>query len=182
MFERQRNLTPYLLDLPTLGAYLAQQGFLTKPAPFDYAGSAAERQGRYNEAWLYGYLRNSNKRVTLPSEVEREAQRVASSSWPVSLALAWYYVRRDITSVDSLIRQFADLVVTETDMSRLARYRTEVAEIAPTLARWSGPDTAARLVKVAADCFDVALKSKERVPKSRPRQRHAGHASGGGGR
>jgi hypothetical protein len=162
-FKRAHKFTPLLLDMPKLMTYLDQQGFLTKPVPVDHAGSA-ERQAEYAEAWLYGYLRALHLRDALPLEIEQEAQRLASSSWPVSLVLAWHYVRRDAPHADSVARQFADLAAIETDKDRLARYRSEAAEMAALLARRSGPETAARLVKVAADCFGVNLRSKERLP------------------
>jgi hypothetical protein len=178
MFKVARKLTPHLLDMPAIVAYLDQQGFLTKPAPIDHAGSATEQQARYDEVWLYGYLRALHRRDVLPREIEQEAQRVAPSSWPVSLALAWYYARRGAPHANSLARQFADLAATETDKDQLARYRAEVAEMAPTLARRCGPETAARLAKVAADCFDVDLERKERLQQSRSRQRQTARSSG----
>jgi Glycosyltransferase 61 len=166
MFERQRNLTPYLLDMPTLLAYLSQGGFLTKPIPAWPPSTSAARQAQYDEVWLYGYLRNRNKKA-LPSQVEQEALRLAASSWSVSLALAWYYAAHDPAhdpgQVDGLTRQFATLVTAEPDLDRLARYRSEVEELAPTIVKRSSPGTAARLREVATDRFHLALKSKKRL-------------------
>jgi capsular polysaccharide biosynthesis protein len=163
-YTQAHKQTPHLLDIPTIVAYLDQQGFLTKPMPVSLAGSTAERQTRYEEAWLYGYLRALHLRDALPLEIEQEAQRVASSSWPVSLVLAWHYVRRNAPHADSVARQFADLAATETDTNRLARYRSEVAEMASTLATRCSRNTATRLADVAIDRFQVALRSKERLP------------------
>jgi capsular polysaccharide biosynthesis protein len=152
-FAHQPNLTPYLLDMPTLLAYLDQQGLLTMPGPAASADDDAARRARYDEAWLYGYLRNRNKHVTLAPEIEQEAQRVAVSSWPVSVALAWHSATHDRADVDRLARQFATLVSAEPDLDRLARYRAEVAEMAPLLTGESGPETAEVVRGVMADTF-----------------------------
>jgi capsular polysaccharide biosynthesis protein len=157
MYTEAHKLTPHLLDMPTLVAYLDQQGFLTTPVAIDQVGSAEERQARYQEAWLYGYLRALRLREVLPPEIEQEALRLASSSWPVSLALAWYYVRREESQADSLARQFADLAATETENDRLAHYRAEVAEMASTLTRRCSPETATRLADVASGRFHITL-------------------------
>jgi len=166
-FPRSYKLTPHLLDVPTLMAYLEQHGFLIKPIPVDHAGSMAVRQARYDEVWLYGYLRALRARETLPPEIEQEALRLTSSSWPLSLELAQYFATFDRTRADGLAKQFAALAAAETDTDQLASYRAEVAEMAPVLARRSSPETAANLVKVATNRFLVAPEVMDRRRKSR---------------
>ena len=78
--------------------------------------------------------------------------------------LAHFYVRQDRQRAENLARQFADLAAAETDTERLAKYRAEVADIAPMLVRRGSPETAARLHEVATDRFLVALRPKERLP------------------
>jgi hypothetical protein len=165
-FPRSYKLTPHLLDMSTLVTYLEQQGFLTTSGPVEHAGSATERQAQYDEVWLYGYLRALRPRETPPLEIAQEALRLASSSWPLSLALARYYATHDRALADGLAQQFAALVVAESDRDRLARYRSEVVEMAPILARRIDPETAAKLTTVASDCFGIAPEAMERVPKS----------------
>jgi hypothetical protein len=163
-FERAHKQTPHLLNAPTLMEYLDQRGFLTRPKPVWPSGYRAELQARYDEVWLYGSIRALKQGATLPEDVEREALGLASSSWPVSLALARYYARQDRHRAESLARQFAHLAVAETDMDRLARHRAEVADMASILVRRCSPETAARLRDVAAERFLVALMSKEQLP------------------
>jgi hypothetical protein len=163
-FERAYKQTPNLLDTPKLLEYLDQRGFLTTPMPVWPSGYRTELQARYDEAWLYGYIRAINQRATLPADVEREALSLASSSWPVSLALARYYARQDRQAVDSLARQFVQLAAAETDVDQLARYRAEVAEMAPKIVKKCSSATAARLRDVATDRFLVALKPRKKLP------------------
>ena len=163
-FEAAHKLTPHLLDTPKLIEYLDQRGFLTTSMPIRSVEDRAELQARYDEAWLYGYIRALNPRSALPEAIEREALDLASSSWPVSLALAQFYTRQDRQRADSLALQFAELAVAETDVNQLARYRLEVADMASTLARRSSPGTVAKLHDVVTDRFPVALAAKERVP------------------
>jgi hypothetical protein len=163
-FQRAHKQTPHLLDAPKLLEYLDQRGFLTTPKSVWPVGNAAAFQARYDEAWLYGYIRAVNQGVALPSEVEQEALTLTASSWPVSLALARYYAKRDVARADRLAKQFAELAARETDRNRLASYRTEVAEMAPFVARRCSPETATRLDDVATDRFQVApSKPKKRV-------------------
>jgi capsular polysaccharide biosynthesis protein len=163
-FPRSYKLTPHLLDVPTLMAYLDQCGFLTTPMPMWPVEDDAARQARYDEVWLYGYLRSLRAREAPPPEIEQEALRLAPSSWPISLALARYYATYDRARADGLARQFADLAAMEADTDRLGRYRTEVAEMAPILVNRCRPETAATLMTVVAERFDVALTRKEPVP------------------
>jgi len=163
-FERAHKLTPHLLDTPKLLEYLDQRGFLTTPMPAWPVGYRKELQARYDEAWLYGYIRALKQRGALPADVEREALSLASSSWPVSLALARFYTHHDRQRADSLARQFAHLAAAETDVDRLARYRAEVADMAPTVVRECSPETAARLREVTTDRFLVDLTPKEQLP------------------
>src|SRR5215212_2729318 len=144
-FKQAHKQTPHLLDAPKLLEYLDQRGFLTTPMPVWPDEYRAELQARYDEVWLYGYIRALNQSAALPADVEREAQRVASSSWTISLVLAHFYTRHDRQRGDELARQFAQLATAEPDRERLAMYRTEVADIMPILARRSSPGTATRL-------------------------------------
>jgi hypothetical protein len=178
-FERAHKQTPHLLDMPRLLEYLDRRGFLTTPMLDWPDGYRAELQARYDEVWLYGYLRALHLRDALPPEIEQEAQRVASSSWPVSLVLAWYYVRRDAPHTTSLARQFADLAAAETDVEQLARYQAEVAAMVPTLAKRCNRETATRLADVATDRFHVTLRPKERLPWAPSEKRHTSGSSDG---
>jgi hypothetical protein len=163
-FERVNKQTPHLLDTPKLLAYLDQRGFLTKPIPDWPSQNRAEHLARYNEAWLYGYVRALHQRDALPPEIEQEALRLASSSWPVSLVLAWYYAKRDAPHADGLARQFADLAAAETDVEQLARYHAEVPAMVPILAKRCNRETGTRLADVATDRFHVAVRSGKRLP------------------
>jgi hypothetical protein len=154
-FERAYKQTPHLLDTPKLLEYLDQRGFLTTPMPVWPSGYRTELKAQYDEAWLYGYIRGFNQGSALPLDLEREALSLASSSWPISLVLARYYTRRDPQRANSLARQFAHLAAAETDVDQLARYRAEVAEMAPKIIKQCSRDTAARLHGVATDCFLV---------------------------
>jgi hypothetical protein len=158
MFKGARKRTPHLLDTPKLMEYLDQRGFLTTPVPVWSSTYRAELQARYDEAWLYGYIRALNPRGALPVDVEREALNLASSSWPVSLVLARFYAHQNPQRADKLAQQFVQLAATETDADQLARYRAEVEELAPTIVKRSSPGTAARLCEVATDRFHLALK------------------------
>ena len=150
-FKGEHKRTPHLLDSRKLVAYLDQHGFLTRPMPVWPVGYDAELRARYDETWLYGYARAVNQRDALPPEVEEEALSLASSSWPVSLALAWYYAERNVARADSLARQCAELAATETDRHRLVSYRKEVTEMAPSLARCCDPETVRKLADLVTD-------------------------------
>jgi hypothetical protein len=162
-FERAHKQTPHLLDAPKLMEYLDQHGFLTTPVPDWSPRYRAELQARYDEAWLYGYIRALNPRGALPVDVEREALMLASSSWPLSLVLARFYAHQNPQRAENLAREFAQLAVAETNPDQLERYRAEVAEMAPILVKRSSPGTAARLREVATDCFHLTLKPKKRL-------------------
>ena len=112
-----------------------------------------------------GTFAPSTNGAALPGDVEREASDASRQRRGRSvLALARYYAQPGPPRADSLARQFADLAAAETDADRLARYRAEVADMAPILVRRCSPETAARLADVAADRFLVALRSKEQLP------------------
>ena len=66
--------------------------------------------------------------------------------------------------MDSLARQFVQLAAAETDVDQLARYRAEVAEMAPKIVKQCSSATAARLRDVATDRFLVALKPRKKLP------------------
>src|SRR4051812_6069991 len=108
-FKGAHKQTPHLLDAPKFLEYLDQRGFLTTPMPAWPVEYRAELQARYDEVWLYGYIRALSRGEALPADVEREAQHLASTSWPVSLVLAHFYVRQDRQRADNLARQFAQL-------------------------------------------------------------------------
>jgi hypothetical protein len=163
-FEGAHKLTPHLLDTPKLLEYLDQRGFLATPMPVWSVEDRAALQARYDEAWLYGYIRALNPRGALPEDIEREALDLASSSWPISLVLARFYTRQDPQRADSLARQFAQLAAAETDVDQLARYRAEVAEMVPKIVKRRSRESAAMLHDVATDCFRVALRPKGQLP------------------
>ncbi len=152
-YERGYKLTPHLLDLPAIMDYLGQRGFLTKPAPVWPAVQGAELRARYDETWLYGYVRALGRREDLPTGIEQEAERLAAASWPISLVLAWYYAQRDPALAASMASQFAELAAAEHDRTRLARYEKDVQDMAPLLLKRCGPDTAAKLESAMTDRF-----------------------------
>ena len=107
-FERAYKQTPNLLDTPKLLEYLDQRGFLTTPMPVWPSGYRTVLQARYDEAWLYGYIRAINQRHPACGCRARSVEpRVVVMA--VSLALARYYARQDRQAVDSLARQFVQL-------------------------------------------------------------------------
>jgi hypothetical protein len=152
-YERGYKLTPHLLDLPTIIAYLKQCEFLKKPAPVWPDGHGEDLQAKYDETWLYGYIRALGRREELPTSIEQETERLASASWTISLGLAWYYAQRTMTRADNMVGQFAELVAAEHDSTRLARFGKEVQEMAPLLLKRCGPEAAAKLEWAMTDRF-----------------------------
>ena len=157
-FPRAFKFAPQMLDASACIAYLDQRGFLTKPVPADQFAHAPELQAQYDHVWLYGYVRGVGLRGELPADVEHAALRLASSSWPVSLALAWYSTANEPARVDGLARQFATLVAAERHPDRLEHYLGDVAEMAPAVVRLSEPDTAKVLLDVLAERFRIGVK------------------------
>ena len=115
--------------------YLAQSGFLTHPIP----AMPADLIAQHDEAWLYGYIQEIGQRAPLPAAVGSEATALAPTSWPVSLALARYHAQREPARVENLARHFAALAAAERDEDRVHRYRGEVMEMAPVVARRCRP-------------------------------------------
>jgi hypothetical protein len=157
-FPRAFKFAPQMLDASACIAYLDQHGFLTKPVPADQFEHAPELQAQYDQVWLYGYVRGVGSRRELPADVEQVGLRLASSSWPVSLALAWYSTANEPARVDGLARQFATLVAAERQPDRLEHYRGDVEEMAPAVVRMSEPDTAKVLMDVLAERFRIDVK------------------------
>jgi capsular polysaccharide biosynthesis protein len=162
-YERGYKLTPHLLDLPIIMAYLEQHRFLSNPAPVWPAGHDAELRARYDEIWLYGLLRAS-RRAELETAIEQEAERLATASWPISLVLARHYTARVTGRAARIARQFAELAAAEPDLTKLAHYRSEVREISPLLLKRGDPETAARLAWVLKHRFDLDPKGAEDSP------------------
>ena len=154
-FPRARKQTPHLVDLPTCTAYFEQRGLVTHSALTQSTGHAADQQAQYDEAWLYGYVRNVGHRLRLPERIEQEALNLASRSWPVSLALARHYINLDPTRVEGMARQSVALAATEQNLDRLKRYQREVEEMVPIVARRCSAETAADLRKVLNTRFLV---------------------------
>ena len=163
-YERGYKLTPHLLDLPIITAYLDQCGFLTHSAPVWPAGHAAELRSRYDETWLYGYLRALGRREELPPSIEQEAELLAAASWIISLGLAWYYAQRNMTRAAGMAGQFAELVAAEHDATRLARFGKEVQEMVPLLLKRCDAETAARLEWAMTDRFGIGPDRIEGTP------------------
>lgn len=154
-YSQARKLTPHMVDMPTCMAYLEQRGFLTTPPPPLTPDRGEALQAEYDEAWLYGYVRIAGRRAALPVEIEQEATRLAARSWPLSLALARYFVRQDASRVDGLASQFAALAAAEHDPERLRRYRREVVDMASHVARRCSPPTASLVNTVVTERFPL---------------------------
>jgi Glycosyltransferase 61 len=154
-FPRARKQTPHLVDMPACAAYFEQRGLVTHSTLTWSTGHAADQQAQYDEAWLYGYVRNVGHRSRLPERIEQEALNLASRSWPVSLALARHYINLDTTRVEGMARQFVALAATEQDLDRLKRYQREVEEMVPIVARRCSSDTAVDLRDVLNNQFFV---------------------------
>ena len=146
--------TPQLIDLAKMADYLDRQGFLSKQSRAIVAGRTTALQHDYDEAWLYARARRSNpmRGKPLPAAVEQEAVRLAAQSWPLSWILTRYYSldRQTIVKAEAMALQFADLVQMETDATRLAYFRADVAAMHPRVAHALLPATRARLLAVVA--------------------------------
>lgn len=153
-FPQARKLTPHMVDMPTSVAYLRQGGFLTAPPPEWTPQREEALQAEHDEAWLYGYVRIAGRKAPLPEQTEQEATRLAARSWPLSLALARYFIRHDTPRVDGLASQFAALASGEQDPERVRRFEREVRDMAPQLLRRCSPQTASIVQSVLHDRFD----------------------------
>jgi hypothetical protein len=152
------KFTPLQLDVSLLVDYLDQRGLLRGRSRQNPAGRGSRLRARYDEAWLYGRVRAAAvNRETLAAEIETEADAVAATSWPVSLALARYCATRDGARAEALVQQFAALATQEQDASRLARHLQDVRELARTIARRCGAAANEAMIRVAADRFGVDL-------------------------
>jgi len=94
--------------------------------------------------------------------------------------LAKYYSVRDTSRVDPLVRQFADLASTESDIRRLATYQADI-EYAATRILKNFPaldtETMTRLASVLADRFliDVSDFREKHANTDHPRPRRRMH-------
>jgi hypothetical protein len=158
-FPGNQKQTPHLLDAPTLLDYLKQRGLLPKSVPVSPIDRGAPLSAEYDEAWLYGRMHILGPRdEALPAEIEREAERFASASWPVSLSLARYYASRDVARAEQFAAQFVTLAEAERQPARLARYRSGAEELAQAMMRCC-PETAKQVAAVVASRFHVTLES-----------------------
>lgn len=121
------------------------------------AGRDPALRDRYEEAWLYARVRKAVSRHgrTLPVEVEREAMRRATTSWPLSSMLARHYgfAQGDTERATRMVNQFVALAAAEFDLNRLAHHREEVGMMAQRVARLCDRETAEQLAGLLAERF-----------------------------
>ena len=147
--------TPDMVATPRLVDYLDERGLLRSRVRAELAARNPALRDEYDAAWFYARVRAASRGAALPDELEREAVTLAARSWSVSLALARYFVRRDASRIDEMVRQFITLVTAEPDNNRLARHRTDVAQVITIVAQQCDPRTAAALTQVASDRFHI---------------------------
>lgn len=149
--------TPQKLDLAKISEYLDRQGLLKKRSWASRADHDSVLQNQYDEAWLYARVRRANptRGKNLPADIEREAVRLATESWPMSWILARYYAsdRQYNAQAETMTQQFIDLVMHEVDPDRLAYYRDDVDNMVARIARVIGAEFGTRLTAVIADRF-----------------------------
>jgi hypothetical protein len=150
---------PHLLAPERIVGYLTERGFLHRG---DRAESWLRKPGQrrdYDETWLYARLRQAIRgrqpADELPATNEAEARNLALLSWPLSAALARYYVNRDPGLVHEFSARFADLAADETDPVKLARYARDISRMAAEIFRVE-PTAAARLEAALARSFAPA--------------------------
>jgi hypothetical protein len=149
--------TPQLVEMPKVLAYLDERGFLARRLRSSLAGRNPGIRECYDEAWLFGRVRKAAAKqgLGLPAEVEAEAVEASRASWPVCAVLARYYAWsvRDPERAEDLARRFVELVAAESDMNRLAHYRSEVVGMVIRVAAVCRNDVAAQLAKVVGERF-----------------------------
>jgi len=169
--------TPLFAETPTFVDFLETRGFLRKRLRASPTIPDSRLQDRFDEEWFYVAVRSTGPGGTaFPPKDEDEVMLRARSSWPLSLVLAKYYAVRHVPGVDSLVQQFVDLASTETDVSRLATYRSDVEHVVKGIlkhCRDLDPPTAARLSAVLADRFLIDISDAAPEQKSAARSRSA---------
>jgi len=153
--------TPLLAQIPQIVDYLETRGFMQKRLRASLVARNASFQERFDEEWFYATVRRTGPGgEAFSPQLEDEVFHLARSSWPLSLMLAKYYSVRDTSRVDPLVRQFADLVSIESDISRLATYQADV-EYAATRILKNFPaldtETSTRLASALADRFLIEV-------------------------
>lgn len=170
------RLFPQLLEPDVMTSYLVEQGFV-KAAPQGRVQIKPEALRRdFDEAWVYARIRQTTKMLgKVPTDPEgqnalqdweqHEALQIARSSWPVSLALARYYVGIEPSRVDELSNQYVALVSTESDRMRLAHFRADATRHALDVARACSPATAENVIAATAAQFNPE-RSVNQMPDS----------------
>ena len=153
--RRDGHLMAQLVDMTVVADYLESVGLLTRWVRTSLAIQSAALQPAYDEAWFYKWLWLTMDTATSDLALEATATRLAQSSWPLSWALARYCLVHDPGRIDHLIRQFVDLAANETGIDRLAHYRKDIAQTAKQLLQHCSPATAARLIDILYERFDI---------------------------
>jgi capsular polysaccharide biosynthesis protein len=152
-----RQATPQLVEMPKVLAYLDERGFLARRLRSSLAGRNPGIRECYDEAWLFGRVRKAAAKqgLGLPAEVKAEAVEASRASWPVCAVLARYYAWsvRDPERAEDLAHRFVELVAAESDMNRLAHYRSEVVGMVIRVAAVCRNDVATRLAEVVGERF-----------------------------
>ena len=163
-FRGEQKVTPHVVDVPAIVRYLNERGFVAQSRPRLPSSDDPALLAQYDEAWLFGRIRNArNRREDLPPEIEREALDYAATSWPVTLSLVRYYVRRDTMRAEGLIKQFATLIANERDVARLERYRAEVEDSYSLVTRQCSAEISQLLADAIAGKFSEGSRSLART-------------------
>jgi hypothetical protein len=140
---------PHLVDLKKIAKYLRGHGFLKNDSRAKTAARSKVLRRRHDEVWYCRLVRAAGEDRSLSPADEREARRLATTSWPLSWLLLRYDLPREDTLVEDLASQFTDLLAAERDPDRVAHYRREItlsaASVLPALADRCGSDVIDRL-------------------------------------
>jgi capsular polysaccharide biosynthesis protein len=159
--EDYQRWLPEVVAMPSVVDYLDTIGLLRTRRRAALAGRDPAHKRAYDEAWFYATIGADVRGVApLSDAVEREAIACASCSWPVSLALAQYYARRDATRFDAMVKQLAELAAAEFDSSRLAHYRADVERVAAIAVKRGEPATASLAIQLVLDKFRPDYKGR----------------------
>jgi hypothetical protein len=163
------NRSPVLAETDTLIEYLDGRGFLRRRLRATIATRTPLARTGYDEAWYYAAVHDVLPHgEPLPSEIEGGALAMGRSSWPLSWILARYFAGQDTARVDELALQFADLVATESDLARLARYHGDVESTARQVVKACGPKAVDRVVDALVRVFGLTVKPRTRVGAANP--------------
>jgi len=163
-FRGEQKINPHVVNVPALVRYLDERGFVAESRPRMPSADDPALLAQYDEAWLFGRIRNArNRREDLPPEIEREALDRATTSWPVTLSLMRYFLRRDIVRAEGLMKQFVTLAAKEHDAARLARYRVEVEDLYHLVTRLCSTGASQLLADAVAGMFSERPTSRARM-------------------